>query len=80
MVRSLDEIIKDEESKFPPQSNRAVLLNKDERHFIYNQLMARKYQLEEELMMWAESKDKKEILKASNLINEIQKHMDKLLG
>lgn len=58
---------------------RAVMLNEEERKFIYNQLMGRKYQLEEELMRWADTKDKKEILRVSNLINEIEKHMNKLL-
>lgn len=65
---------------FPSHSTKAVLLNKDERHFIYNQLMGRQFQLEEELLSWAERKDTDEILRVSNLINEIKKHMSKLIG
>jgi hypothetical protein len=80
MVRSLHEIMKDGEKNFPIQSTKAVLLSKDERHFIYNQLLARKYQCEEELLRWAERKDTDEILRVSNLINLIQQHMNKLIG
>ncbi len=67
------------DKNFPPQSTKTVLLNRDERHFIYNQLMARQYQLEEELLCWSERKDTDEILRVSNLINEIKKHMNKLI-
>ena len=74
-IKRSDEMDKD----FPTHSTKAVLLGRDERHFIYNQLMARQYQLEEELLHWAERKDKDEILRVSNLINEIKKHMNKLL-
>lgn len=81
MRRNIDDaILKSERKHFPINSNKAVIFGKEERIFIYDQLSARKIQLNDELMIWAEQKDTKEILRVSGLINDIQSVMNKLIG
>lgn len=59
---------------------RAVLLNKKECEFVYYQLSARKQQLNEELLEWAEQKNTQEIIRVSTLINQIDETMKKIIG
>jgi hypothetical protein len=67
------------ENRFPRQSNKAVLLNREERQFIYEQLSERKNQLVSKLTSLAHKSSVEEILAVSNTINEIDKTMEKLV-
>lgn len=62
-----------------PENNKAVLLNREARHFIYEQLGARKQQLVSDLDYYMKEGTRDDVLRVSGLINKIQEHMDKLL-
>ena len=62
-----------------PENNKAVLLNREARLFIYEQLSARKQQVEEDLDYYMKEGTRDDVLRVSGLINKIQEHMDKLL-
>ncbi|UUV46001.1 hypothetical protein [Bacillus phage vB_BanS-Thrax1] len=63
-----------------PENNKAVLLKREERLFIYEQLSARKQFLEDELEhYYMREGTKEDVLRVSGLIHKIQEHMDKLL-
>ncbi|UUV46506.1 hypothetical protein [Bacillus phage vB_BanS-Thrax3] len=62
-----------------PENNKAVLLKREERLFIYEQLSARKQQVEEDLDYYMREGTRDDVLRVSSLIHKIQEHMDKLL-
>ncbi|AKQ08459.1 hypothetical protein PQE66_gp144 [Bacillus phage PBC2] len=62
-----------------PENNKAVLLNREARLFIYEQLSARKQQLVSDLDYYMKEGTTDDVLRVSSLINKIQEHMDKLL-
>ena len=62
-----------------PDNNKAVLLNREDRAFIYEQLSARKQQVEEDLDYYMKEGTREDVLRVSGLINRIQEQMNKLL-
>jgi len=63
-----------------PENSKVVLLNREDRLFIYEQLGARKRFLEDELEhYYMKEGTKEDVLRVSGLIHKIQEQMNKLL-
>lgn len=62
-----------------PENNKAVLLNREDRAFIYEQLSARKQQVEEDLDYYMKEGSRDDVMRVSGLIHKIQEQMNKLL-
>lgn len=57
------------------------MFTKEERNLIYSQMMARKYQFEEDMAYWSQRKDgKDEVARCMKAIHSIDEIMKKLLG